>query len=149
MSAGDTAVRTSKGKVSVAEVRAVLEEIAALVPERRDRRAGALPPRYVDQGQPNCLVALVLTRFGITLGVLRQLDREHPVGDIVHAGVRVAESRHPALKRFAPAAIDLLDHVQRQQDYGVAWGRIVGVCFTRTRFAPDWYERRRKPWLFE
>lgn len=150
MSAADhTEVRTPRrGKITVAQVRAVLEEIAATEPDRRDRRAGLLPPRYVDQGQPNCLVALVLERLGISLGVLRQLDQEHPTGEIVHAGVRVAESRNPSLRRFDRAALDLLDHVQRQQDAGRTWGSIVCDAFNRTRFTPDWYDRRRRPWLF-
>lgn len=145
MSADLATARTKK--IDVAQVRVVLERIAATEPGRRDRRAGVLPARYLDQGQPNCLVALVLHDLGISIGVLRALDREYPTGEIIHAGVRVVESRNPALRRFTPNALKLLDYVQRRQDDGQPWGALIKQALTPDRFTAPWLSRRRKPWL--
>lgn len=146
MSADQTAVRTRK--ITVEQVRTALERIAATYPNRRDRRAGVLPARYIDRGRPNCLAALALQRLGFSMGVLRALDREHPTGDIVHAGVRVNESRHPALRRVDQRALALLDYIQRRQDNGHTWGEVISEALTPTRLLPDRFARRRKPWLY-
>jgi hypothetical protein len=136
-------------KITVDVVHAALLEVVEEEPERRDRRAeDGLCARYMDQGQPNCLVAKVLLRLGYSTGVLRQLDREFPTGELCHAGVRVVESRHPALRRIEPAALKLLQYVQDQQDRGHEWGAIVGDAFRRNRFFSDRWYRERKPWLF-
>lgn len=135
-------------RITVAHVREVLEKIAAESPDMRDRRAGVLVPRYIDQGEPGCLVAIVLTRLGFPLSMLRALDREHRTGDIFHAGVRIEESRNPSLRRIDKPARQLLAYVQRNQDRGVRWGAIVRDSFRRPPLVPDWWVRERKPWLF-
>ncbi len=141
-----TAVRP-RNVVSVAQVRAVLEGIAEEYPWRRDQRQREEhPPRYVEWGKPNCLVAMALLRLGFSLGLLRALDAEHPVGDLFQPGVRIAESRHPALARLDPAALALLAHVQEAQCRGRSWGRIVRDAFARSKWFPG-RDLERKPWL--
>ena len=142
-----TAVKTRR-RITVTAVREVLEEIARDYPWRQDRRVtDERPVRYVDFGQPSCLVAHVLIRLGYSVGVLRALDAEHRTGELFRAGgVKVAESRHPALRRIDPTARRLLQYVQDQQDRGEAWGRIVAAAFRPSRFFPR-LDRERRPWL--
>lgn len=142
---------SNRRRITVAAVRVALLAVAAEHPGRADRRVtDGLPARYVDRGRPNCLVALVLARLGFSTGVLRALDAEHPTGELVDAGVRVADSRHPALRKLDPLARQLLQHVQDGQDRGQPWARIVTSAFTPTRiWGPlgSRLDRRSKPWL--
>lgn len=142
--------KTRKVKITVTAVRAALEQIATAFPARVDRRAADdLPARYVDQGAANCLVAKVLENLGFSLGILKALDAEHPVGDLTAAGVRVAESRHPALRKIDPQAKLLLQWVQTRQDGGQAWGRIVADAFrTKSLWEFESWDRKKRPWLY-
>jgi hypothetical protein len=146
MSADDAAVRTKN--ITVHQVRVVLEEIAATYQHRRDRRSGVSFIRYINRGVPNCLVALVLERLGFSLRVLSALDREYPTGDIVNPGVRVSESRHPALCALDPVVLALLDHVQQRQGKGRSWRKVVTHTFASPRFLPVRFDQRRRPWLY-
>jgi len=135
-------------RITVAAVREALRAVADEEPDRVDRRAvDFLPARYIDGGRPNCFVALVLTRLGFSVGVLRALDEEHPTGELIHAGVRVAESRHPALKKLDPVARQLLQYVQDCQDRGERWGRIVNDALTPNKWFGQLWDRRHRPWL--
>lgn len=136
-------------KISVTDVRTALVEVVSEDPEHADPRVvDDLPPRYIAQGEPVCLVAKVLTRLGFSVGVLKQLDTEPRIGDILHKGVKVAESRHPALRKIDPVALRLLAYVQDQQDRGQKWANIVGEAFNRSRYLPVRWDQKRKPWLF-
>ncbi len=136
-------------RITVAAVSDVLRSIVAEHPGRCDRRAtDGLPARYIDRGQPNCLVAMVLVRLGFSTGVLRALDQEHPVGDLCQPGVKVAESRHPALRKIDPLARQLLQHVQDLQDLGCRWDDIVSRALTPARWTMTRFDARRKPWLY-
>lgn len=136
-------------RIGVEDVRTVLNQIANEFPSRRDRRAeDGLPARYIDRGQPNCLVAMVLTRLGFSMGVLKALDQEYPVGELFHPGVRVVESRHAALKKIAPSARALLQYVQDAQDAGQPWGKIIRDAFSTNPFLLPRIRRERKPWLY-
>lgn len=132
-------------KITVAKVVEVLEQVAAEEPHRVDPSAEAgLMPRYLNQGRPNCLVAQVLSRLGFSRAVLRALDREYPVGELVHAGAEIAHSRNPALRRLDPAGRALLQFIQERQ--GLAWGRVTRDALTPSR----WFARparSRRPWL--
>lgn len=133
-------------RITVPAVAEVLRELAAEDPDRVDRRTGdGLPPRYIDRGRPNCLVAVVLTRLGFSPGVLKALDAEHGTGNVI-AGVQVGESRHPALRKLDPYARRLLQYVQQQQDRGFRWGRIVNEAFARSHW-PLRNDLERKPWI--
>jgi hypothetical protein len=135
-------------RITVALLREALEEIVAEQPEWVDERpALELPPRYVTHGQPACLVARVLTRMGYSIGILRALDLEFRQGEIATAGVRIVESRHPALRRLEPQARLLLEFVQRGQDRGFTWGHIIQSAFTPSRFGRR-FDMRRRPWLY-
>lgn len=139
-----------KRKIRVDDLERVLKEIASADPDHVDRRADdGLLPRYVEDGKPNCLVAKALHKLGFSIGVLKALDREHPTGELVDAGVQIAESRHPALKKIDPLAKQLLKYVQDQQDRGRSWGKVVNDAFaTRYLGLTGRWERQRKPWLF-
>jgi hypothetical protein len=129
-------------RVTVADVRRALGAVAALEPDRVDPRAvEGQPARYVDAERPNCLVARVLFRLGFPLGVLSALDAEHPPGDLFHVGVRVADSRHRALRRLDPAARALLQYVQDRQ--GQRWGTIMRGALRPGLFS---LVLRRRPW---
>jgi hypothetical protein len=136
-------------KITVAQVRAALEDIARQHPRRVDQPAGEeLPARYVAVNRPACLVANVLVRVGFNLGQLKALDAEHAVGDLFAAGVRVAESRHPALRKLDDNAKALLQWVQDKQDAGQQWGRIVTEALRpRASWLARW-DRRKRPWLY-
>lgn len=135
--------------ITVADVKETLEIIASASPDRIDTTAvaGGIP-RYVTKGKPNCLVARVLAELGISTRTLSQLDYEVPVGGIVDAGVKIAESRNPELRRLVPAARALLQFVQDKQDRGARWGRAARAALRRNPLIPARIERVRKPWLF-
>lgn len=136
-------------KITVDDVKTALETVALTDPDHIDRRAAeGLPARYIDRGKPDCLVARSLAKLGFSTGVLKALDQEHPVGEILHAGVRVEESRHPALRKIDPLALRLLQYVQDQQDNGQRWGRIVADAFSTSVWRTP-FDHRRKPWLFD
>ena len=131
-------------RITVAAVRAALEDVVAANPGKaghplRDDQ----PSRYIEQGQPSCLISLVMLRLGFSKGVLRALDEEHPTGEILQTGVTIEESRHPALKKITEDARRLLQYVQEAQDRGVRWDRIVTDAFRRQR----WFRVGKKPWL--
>lgn len=137
----------ARRRITVSTVRDAMRAVIDEYPRRTDRRAkDGLPARYIDRGQPNCLVALVLNRLGISVGVLKALDAEHPTGELVDAGVTIAESRHPALRRIDPVARQLLQHVQDLQDRGMRWDLIVNDAFTGSLFGRR-FDKTKKPWL--
>ncbi len=140
--------RARPRRVTVASVTQVLRATVAEYPGRADRRAtDGLPARYIDRGGPNCLVALVLVRLGFSVGVLKALEQEHPGGELCQAGVKIAESRHPALRKIDPLARRLLQFVQDQQDAGRRWDVIVTDALTPTWWATRRGNEARKPWL--
>ncbi len=145
-----TTTRKSITRVTVEEVRELLELIASSDPKHVDEshHDGDLP-RYVVDDRPDCLVARVLAELNFSVAVLRQLDNEHPTGELVRAGARVAESRNPALRRIEPAARALLQYVQDRQDRGVAWGKAVRAALTRRIFHLERFDRERRPWLYQ
>lgn len=139
----------TKRTITADTVTQVLAQIVEANPDHVDPRASdGLMPRYVHRGKPNCLVATVLDRLGFSLGVLRALDEEYPTGELRHAGVQVDKSRHPALRRIDPKARALLSYLQRQQDRGWAWGRIVRNALTPARFF-NRFDKAERPWLYD
>lgn len=117
----------TRARYDVKDVHDVLDKVVADNPERVDRRAGdGLPPRYVEDGQPNCLVAELLHRMGVSIGVLKQLDRE---AGRFGAGIMLKMSEHAIRRRFTPAAWELLYYLQRQNDGGASWGKAYEAAF--------------------
>lgn len=135
-------------RIDVRAVRQALDTVARRDPYRKDRRVkDGLPARYIDQGQPNCLVAAVLVELGFPTTLLRDLDRERPVGALFSAGVDIAESNHPALKRIDPVARQLLQYCQRRQDSGYLWQYIAEEAFQGNGWLTTKWNLRKKPWL--
>lgn len=140
-------MRTKHG---VTAIRTALEAVVAEQPERVDRRASSreLAPRYVEHGAPGCLVAAVLHRMEISLGLLKQLDREQGGP----GGVLLWASEHRIRRRFTTAGWALLGALQACNDQGSTWEQ------ARERvFQPDaWIGRSwnrsgvvGRPWLHE
>jgi hypothetical protein len=136
--------------ITVADIKTALDHIVAEAPDRTDRRIeDHLNPRYLDHGQPTCLVALLLIALGYRTALLRDLDREHSVGHVAATGVRIAESRHPALKRLDPKARTLLQFLQTRQDRGMCWDYIAEQAFKpRHLWTLPSTDRRARPWLY-
>lgn len=139
---------TSPRRITVPAVRAALQAVIDEHPRRADRRVeDGLSARYIDRGRPNCLVAMVLTKLGFSTGVLRALDQEHPTGELRAVGVKVDESRHPALRKIDPTARKLLQYVQDAQDCGKRWDRILSEAFSSRPWIARRWDQKRKPWL--
>lgn len=137
---------TTARRIGLADIADALRAVCAEQPDRIDRRVRAgLPPRYVEDRQPACLVAAVLSRLGYSVGQLKALDNEFACGAVAEPGVRISESRHPMLRRLPAAGIALLDYVQRVQDRGSPWGKVLDDALSR----PRWSCRHPKPWLDE
>lgn len=108
----------SKRRYDVPAVMRVLDALIAQDPGRRDRRAasGELECRYVEHGRPACLAAAVLDGLGVSMGLLKSLDRELKDGSVQLVG-----SRSPIRKRFTDSAWELLSALQWCNDYGLSW----------------------------
>lgn len=120
---------------------------------RRGVHGGA---RYVEHGEPCCLVAYLLVRVGVTVETLRDLDREGRRYDDGESGsMQLRESRHPFWDRFEPAARRLLEFLQLVQDSGRTWGEVADEALTPERprglFGVRWGSRypSKRPWLAE
>ena len=141
-------IKTRATKIDVNAVRTALNTVASRDPYHKDRRAkDNLPARYLDQGKPNCLVAEILIELGFPTTLLRDLDRERPVGALHRDGVDIAESRHPALRRIDPVALQLLQYCQRMQDRGFIWMYIAEDAFKISGWTTTKWQLRRRPWL--
>lgn len=110
----------SRRRIDHHQVLDVLRQVASEFPDRVDHRSGLRRARYVEHGEPHCLVAVVMARLGTPVGQIAELDRQRPDGT-----VRIDTSNHPAVRRFTPVARELLGRVQRLQDSGVPWGEAV------------------------
>lgn len=140
-------------RITLAEVTRTLRALAEEHPDKVDERAEQRrPARYVHHGQAICLVAVVLHRLGVPITQLKQLDREGCQDSTTSsAGIQLAKSHHPAIRRIDPVARKLLDHVQRQQDRGgwFSWGRVIEEALEITSFDRYWMIRnpdRIDPW---
>ncbi len=136
--------------ITVTDVKAALDRVVDADPGRTDRRIeDHLNPRYLDHGKPTCLVALLLIELGYRTALLRDLDREHAVGHLATVGVRINESRHPALKRLDPNARRLLQYLQNRQDRGHCWDYIAEQAFgPKGVWTSTNHDRRSRPWLY-
>lgn len=136
--------------IDVEQVTRALTDVVATDPDRVDprRRDDWGPIQYVHRGEPACLVAMTLLRLGYSLVVLQELDREYPMGEIQDAGVTIADSRHPALRKLHPAARALLDFVQQGQDKGHRWRDITTAAFAPRRLRLGRLDTLRRPWLY-
>lgn len=149
MTVDTTAAKTHSSKIDVDQVRTAMNEVVFTAPGHVDRRAeNTLPARYVEHGEPVCLVAKILMKLGYSIGVLKELDREYPMGEIVHAGVLIGSSRHPALRKIQPEAIALLQFLQDRQDRGWTWSQIALKAFEPKGLMLAKFDQRNRPWLY-
>lgn len=113
----------SKKKIDARQVMDTLRRLAEEQPDRVDRRAdsGMLAPKYVEHGLPSCIAAQAMHDLGIPMGMIKQLDRE-VTGT---GGVILRTSQSLMRRRFTPAAWNLLDYVQRRNDWAMTWGRVM------------------------
>lgn len=90
----------------------LLVAAAAEDPRHRDPSVtDGRTPRYLHNGQPTCLVALVLVRAGVPAAVLRRANR-----------TPIAALHTVAMTRRAR---ELLAEAQANQDAGCTWGLAV------------------------
>lgn len=144
----DTSVITT---IHCDDVKQALLAVVETNPYRVDpRTVDEIRPRYLGHdGKPNSLVAHILLRLGLDENVLRQLDYEFPLGELLSSGVRISESRNPALARFEDKALALLDYLQDCQDGGLPWADCYLDAYAKpSRLIPVKYVRERRPWLF-
>lgn len=104
-------------------------------------------PRYYRNGMPSGLTAFVLVQLGFPVGLLKELDLEYELGEVLHPGVKIGRSRNPALRRIERPGRALLGFVQNSQKIGWSWNEVVDRAFR-----PNWMiprlDARRRPWLY-
>lgn len=133
--------------IGLAEVKHALNAVAAEEPQHVDDRVErGLSPRYVEHGKPCCLVAVVMYRLGISLGMLRQLDREQHEPGTSGGGIVLRQTRSPIVGRFSPLAWDLLCEAQARQDRGFAWRDVVDGLLRPRRSAAGTLAPKPYPW---
>jgi hypothetical protein len=104
-------------------------------------------PRYSRDGLPAGLTANVLAGLGLPIEVLKDLDWEYEVGEVLHPGVKVARSRNAALRRIDEPGMALLAFLQDHQKVGWSWSKIAEQAF-RPRWMIPRLDSRRRPWLY-
>ncbi len=110
-------------------------------------RDQCLFPRYFRDGQANGLTAQVLLGLGYPVELLKDLDREYEMGEVLHPGVKIGRSRNAALGRIVPAGMALLSFLQENQKTGLSWGEIATLAFRpRALLVPKIVDSRRRPW---
>lgn len=138
----------SPRRYDVSTIYAVLARLVEYDPDSRDDYLadGHDTARYVVNGAPNCLVAVVLAELGCSINVLKALDREtHTDRDKTNGGIQLLASRNPWLLRIRPEARALLASVQRHQDLGMTWLQALAKS---TAPAISWLDQRTYGWTY-
>lgn len=104
-------------------------------------------PRYYRDGQPTGLVSHVLLRLGYPSDLLKALDMEYELGEVLHPGVKIGRSRNPALVRIDVPGRQLLSFLQDRQKLGRSWNSISAEAVRRERTLA-FLDARRRPWLY-
>jgi hypothetical protein len=104
-------------------------------------------PRYTRNGEPVGLIAHVLVQLGLPMRLLKELDTEYEIGEVLHPGVKIYRSRNPMLERFDFSALRLLVFMQEHQKIGWSWNDIVDAAFRPARMT-RFLDKRRRPWLY-
>lgn len=128
----------------------VLEDLNALVAleQKGDPRvARGLPGRYLERGEPCCLVAHLLFRQGVSTGMLREMDRTGGKGG---GGQYLFDLKLPVKHRYTELAWELLCYLQGCNDGGMTWEAARDDAFTLDgywlRVNPK-FANKNKPWL--
>ena len=104
-------------------------------------------PRYFRDGAATGLAATVLVELGYPVDVLKDLDTEYEIGEVLHPGVKIARSRNIALTRIDRRGVALLAFLQEHQKVGWSWSAIAERAF-RPRWTIARLDARRRPWLY-
>lgn len=104
-------------------------------------------PRYSRAGSPSGLVSAVLVALGYPVEVLKELDHEHEMGELLHPGVKISRSRNLALLRIDNRGMALLTFLQDHQKVGKSWQELAVDAF-RPRRTLRRLDARRRPWLY-
>lgn len=104
-------------------------------------------PRYYRGGQEAGLVSHVLLEVGLPVQLLRDLDCEYEMSEVLHPGVKIGRSRNPVLHRFDNKGVALLTYLQDHQKVGWDWQHIAVQAF-RPRWMIRRLDQRRRPWLY-
>lgn len=104
-------------------------------------------PRYFRAGGPSGLVANVLIGLGYPVDLLKALDHEFEIGEVLHPGVKIGRSRNAALSRIDSPGVSLLAFLQDSQKLGRSWSRIATDA-TRPAWMITYLDKRRRPWLY-
>lgn len=104
-------------------------------------------PRYFRDGKPNGLVAHVLVELGYPTGLLKELDVEYEMSEVLHPGVKIGRSRNPALLRIDRSGRRLLSFMQERQKLGRSWNQL-SVEAIKPRLMIPYLDARRRPWLY-
>lgn len=104
-------------------------------------------PRYYRSGHPVGLTSRVLLKVGYPVDLLKDLDCEYEVGEVLHPGVKIGRSRNAALARLGRQGVALLGFLQDHQKVGWSWNDIVVAAFRPRRMIKR-LDQRRRPWLY-
>lgn len=104
-------------------------------------------PRYFASGVPTGMVAHVLLDLGYPVDLLKALDCEYEVGEVLHPRVKIGRSRNPALARIDRRGVALLAYLQEHSKVGWSWSEISVQAF-RPRWTITRLDARRRPWLY-
>lgn len=104
-------------------------------------------PRYLRGGKPNGLVATILIELGFGLSVLKELDTEYELGEVLHPGVKIERSRNAAIARIEPSGLALLAFLQENPGGGRTWNEIT-IDAIRPGWTIKYFDAKRRPWLY-
>jgi hypothetical protein len=104
-------------------------------------------PRYFRHGGPVGLTAHTLVEVGYPMDLLKAMDCEYEVGEVLHPGVKIGRSRNAALARLDNKGVALLEYVQNHSKVGWSWSDIVTHAF-RPTWTVKYLDSRRRPWLY-
>jgi hypothetical protein len=104
-------------------------------------------PRYHRHGEPFGLVGEILVQLGYPVSLLKNMDMEYELGEVLHPGVKIARCRNQALRRIDRRGIGLLTFLQDHQQCGRTWSWISVQAF-RPRHMVPFLDVRRRPWLY-
>lgn len=104
-------------------------------------------PRYSRGGKPVGLTAHLLIQLGYPLDLLKALDFEFEIGELLHPGVKIGQSRNLALLRLDSKAMALLVFLQNHSKLGRSWSELAVDAFRPRRMIKR-LDARRRPWLY-
>lgn len=121
----------SRERIDVPQVLTDLEELVELEKAGDPRVARGLPGRYMEHGEPCCLVARLMFKEGISSGQLKALD--HAEGRL-GGGQELFSVKGPIKHRYTPKAWDLLLFLQKCNDRGWSWDWCRKEALTVSRY---------------